>query len=167
MTTQPSDNVDILGPVFIAADGQPVVTVDELGLQEFKVIDVDNPNEPASDLNSDFQLTLTAGDTVIATFDENSPEVNFDASTGCVEVDFSSLDLPPGAYTIDIGEGFSQQYYVPQLGDVNRDGVVNFADITPFINLLTTSEFQYEADINGDGAVNFLDISPFIALLSN
>ena len=37
------------------------------------------------------------------------------------------------------------------LGDVNRDGVVNFLDISPFISLLSTGDFQNEADMNGDG----------------
>ena len=52
------------------------------------------------------------------------------------------------------------------LGDVNRDGVVNFLDISRLINLLSTGDYQDEADMNGDGAVNFLDVSPFIATLS-
>lgn len=53
------------------------------------------------------------------------------------------------------------------IGDVNRDGAVNFSDIVPFIALLSNNEFQAEADINGDGEVNFSDIVPFIALLSS
>lgn len=53
------------------------------------------------------------------------------------------------------------------IGDVNRDGSVNFADISGFVFLLSTSSFQAEADINGDGVVNFADISPFVALLSS
>ena len=52
------------------------------------------------------------------------------------------------------------------LGDVNRDGVVNFLDIAPFIGVLTASGTQAEADINQDGVVNFLDISPFIMVLT-
>ena len=51
------------------------------------------------------------------------------------------------------------------LGDVNRDGTVNFLDISPFI-LVLSGGFQAEADVNADGSVNFLDISPFIILLS-
>ena len=51
------------------------------------------------------------------------------------------------------------------LGDVNRDGTVNFLDISPFIFILSGG-FQAEADVNADGNVNFLDISPFIILLS-
>ena len=53
------------------------------------------------------------------------------------------------------------------LGDVNRDGVVNFFDISPFIGLLSMGNFQIEADINMDLEVDFLDISPFIQLLTS
>ena len=52
------------------------------------------------------------------------------------------------------------------VGDVTGDGVVSFADISPFISLLSVSGFQNEADIDRDGSVNFGDISPFISLLS-
>ena len=52
------------------------------------------------------------------------------------------------------------------LGDVNRDNVVSFLDITPFISLLTTSGFQAEADFDGNNVVDFLDIAPFISALS-
>ena len=52
------------------------------------------------------------------------------------------------------------------LGDVNRDGVVSFLDISPFIILLSGDDYQVEADVNDDGTVDFLDISSFIALLS-
>ena len=53
------------------------------------------------------------------------------------------------------------------LGDVNQDGVVDFLDIQPFINLLSSQTFQDEADIDGNGVVNFLDIAPFIFVLSS
>ena len=52
------------------------------------------------------------------------------------------------------------------LGDVNRDGVVDFFDIAPFIDLLSFATFQVEADINQDLVVDFFDIQPFIDLLS-
>ena len=64
---------------------------------------------------------------------------------------------------------------VPPPGDMNCDGVVNFADINPFV-LALTGRAPYEAafpncrwlnaDTNGDGFVNFADINPFVALLS-
>ena len=54
------------------------------------------------------------------------------------------------------------------LGDLNLDGVVNFLDISPFIQVLTTSGgFQAEGDINESGTVDFLDISEFISLLTS
>ena len=53
------------------------------------------------------------------------------------------------------------------LGDVNQDGAVNFLDISPFIQILTSSSFDPSADTNKDGQVNFLDIAGFIQLLSN
>ena len=53
------------------------------------------------------------------------------------------------------------------LGDVNRDGVVDFFDISPFITVLSGGEFQLEADMDQNGSVNFFDISPFITALSS
>ena len=53
------------------------------------------------------------------------------------------------------------------LGDVNRDGVVNLLDVQPFVDLLSSGEFQAEADTNGDGAVNLLDVASFIDLLTS
>ena len=60
-------------------------------------------------------------------------------------------------------------------GDMNCDGVINFADINPFV-LALTGQAAYQAafpdcdylnaDINGDGLVDFADINPFVALLS-
>ena len=52
------------------------------------------------------------------------------------------------------------------LGDANCDGVINFLDIAPFIELLSSGNFKPEADVNLDGEVTFLDISPFISILS-
>ena len=52
------------------------------------------------------------------------------------------------------------------LGDVNLDGIVNFLDISPFIQRLSNQVLQAEADVNQDGVVSFLDISPFIMILT-
>ena len=51
------------------------------------------------------------------------------------------------------------------LGDVNQDGTINLLDVEPFVDLLSTGEFQVEADINGDGFVNLLDVGLFVDLL--
>ena len=52
------------------------------------------------------------------------------------------------------------------LGDVNLSGAVDFLDIAPFIDLLSSGAFQFEADVNGDGEASFLDIAPFIQVLA-
>ncbi len=76
---------------------------------------------------------------------------------GMSDADFESLALP----SFGVGQDVSVL-----LGDVNRDGVVNFLDIAPFIAVLSGSEFQAEADCDQNGIVNFLDISVFIGILS-
>jgi hypothetical protein len=63
-----------------------------------------------------------------------------------------------------------------QIGDVNCDGVVDFADINPFV-LAITDPAQYQqaypdcyllnADINLDGTVGFGDINPFVNCLAS
>ena len=52
------------------------------------------------------------------------------------------------------------------LGDVNMDGVVDFFDIQPFIDLLANQAFQCEGDIDGNMMVDFFDIQPFINILA-
>ena len=51
-------------------------------------------------------------------------------------------------------------------GDVDGSGVVDFADIAPFIAILSTNGFQCEADIDGSTVVDFADIAPFIGILA-
>ena len=51
------------------------------------------------------------------------------------------------------------------LGDVNLDGVVNLLDVAPFIELLSTGDYQAEADMNSDGSVNLLDVGLFVDAL--
>ena len=53
------------------------------------------------------------------------------------------------------------------LGDINGDGLVNLLDVQPFVQLLSSGNFQVEADINCDATVNLLDVAPFIDLLTN
>ena len=53
-----------------------------------------------------------------------------------------------------------------ELGDVNRNGMIDFLDIAPFITLLSSGDYQFEGDVDQNGFVDFLDIAPFIALLS-
>ena len=51
-------------------------------------------------------------------------------------------------------------------GDVNLDGVVNLLDVGPFIDVLSSGDFQAEADTNCDGSVDLLDVGPFVDILS-
>ena len=51
-------------------------------------------------------------------------------------------------------------------GDVDMNGVVDFFDIQPFIDVLANSMFQVEADCDCDGDVDFFDIQPFINILA-
>ena len=51
------------------------------------------------------------------------------------------------------------------LGDVNCDGILDFADIPSFISVLQSGNFLDKADIDGNDTVDFGDIAPFIALL--
>ena len=51
-------------------------------------------------------------------------------------------------------------------GDVNRDGTVDLLDIAPFVDALSSSEYQLEADVNKDGQVNLLDVQPLVELLA-
>ena len=92
------------------------------------------------------------------------------APAGAVEarvvIVFGQRDNAGGAVFVD-DVNLSQVEPEVLLGDVNRDTNVNFLDISPFVALLSSGEYQVEADINEDGFVNFFDISPFIALLSS
>ena len=50
-------------------------------------------------------------------------------------------------------------------GDVDMNGVVDFADIPPFVAILQSGVFQAEADCDCSTVVDFADIPPFIQLL--
>jgi hypothetical protein len=63
----------------------------------------------------------------------------------------------------------------PAPGDLNCDGVVDFADINPFVLALSDPAAYavtysncdiMTGDINADGSVDFGDINPFVALLT-
>ena len=52
------------------------------------------------------------------------------------------------------------------LGDVNCDGFVDLLDVAPFVDLITSGDFNTKADMNMDGEVDLLDVSPFVDLLT-
>lgn len=81
---------------------------------------------------------------------------------------FSNV-VAPGGMDLDViysNATVSVQVSAGLIGDVNLDGVVNFLDINPFIERLSTVTYQFEADANQDNVINFLDISAFIAILA-
>ena len=90
---------------------------------------------------------------------------NFDGtSTEIAAISICSFGVNYGGYFDNIQVAGVVSEFL--LGDVNRDGIVNFLDISPFIGVLTASGVQAEADVNQDGVVNFLDIAPFIGVLT-
>lgn len=52
------------------------------------------------------------------------------------------------------------------LGDINGDGNVDLLDVAPFVDLLASGQYQFEADINQDGSVDLLDVAGFVGLLN-
>ena len=64
-----------------------------------------------------------------------------------------------------IADNFINQFEEVILGDLNQDGTVNSEDISSFIVVILSGDFQAEADCNEDGDVNFGDVGVFIQLL--
>ena len=69
-----------------------------------------------------------------------------------------------GAITVDNFE-FSADGGKVLVGDVNCDGSVDLLDVGPFVDLITSGEFDPKGDINGDDSVDLLDVGPFVDLL--
>lgn len=83
-------------------------------------------------------------------------------------------DLPEGTYHLKVSSDTNRDFGLAWrstssnllLGDVNQDGTVSFLDLAPFITLLLTGNYQFQADTNGDGQLNFFDIAGFLSLLT-
>ena len=107
------------------------------------------------------------GRTSIADGEDISVFINSLAQQGLVSV--PGVDLTSTNYrTWFDGVAYSRVSAVPPpflVGDINQDGMIDFADIPSFISVLQSGVFLAEADINGDGVVNFSDIPFFIDLL--
>ena len=52
------------------------------------------------------------------------------------------------------------------VGDVNQDGIADLLDVAPFVQRITSGEFQAEADANQDLQVNLIDVAPFVSILA-
>ena len=124
-----------------------------------------NPTENLGDLNLDFYDS--SGSFLGSLLDESKSAVD--------NVEHIYLqDLPAGTYHLKVSSDTNRDFGLAWrstssdllMGDVNQDGTVNFFDISPFIEVLADSEYQFEADLNCDEVVDFFDISPFIMLLS-
>ncbi len=102
------------------------------------------------DLKENEQLTILERDVVVTGNFADGSDFEFDLA--------SNLISPDATLTIT---------RVPEilLGDVNLDGLVSLLDVAPFVDLLTSGDFQLEADLNMDGVLDLLDIAPFVELL--
>ena len=101
----------------------------------------------------------------VARTEINNTDPNFDAflmngiglngsvQGGTAEMTISEVALETGMVTII-------------KGDVDRNGVVDFFDIQPFIDVLSAGGDQAEADADCNGDVDFFDIQPFIDILA-
>ena len=80
---------------------------------------------------------------------------------------------PSGDFVVE--ETFSQVYvepFIPELGDVNADGIINVLDVVGLIMAITNetenfAEDNPQADLTGDGIVNILDIVQLVSLILN
>lgn len=101
-----------------------------------------------------------------ALFDEIEDQFRGDLSS------LFSLEEPSGGiYSLSAGTSLDRRLSVldPEpllLGDMNLDGVVDFFDIDPFVNVLINDSYQDEADFDQNGTVDFFDIDPFVRALS-
>ena len=93
------------------------------------------------------------------------------AATGLIATDimrtknsFNFVDFDHLPLIVDFAANLASE---PLLGDINLDGVVDFSDIPPFIELLSSGDYHAEADLNFDAVVDFSDIPPFIFVLTN
>ena len=134
------------------------------------VVDESNDAGLFTAVDGEFQLVVREGDLFTVTLPDGSSTEDRTISS----IVFSQNGMNDAGMLVfilnftDGTQGIFTAVNSPVLlGDVNRDGVVDFLDISPFIAVLALNGFQAEADTNGDGTVDFLDISPFIILLSN
>ena len=133
-------------------------------------LDSDDVNGTGITIVSD-QNTPFASDalpTDLATEFDSSPEdstfVLFEPTgqvLGTSNVEVDSV-FQPMVFSVSISSDFEPVL----LGDVDRSGFVDFSDVSSFIALMSSGEFQAEADIDQNGEVNFSDVSPFIGILT-
>ena len=118
-----------------------------------------NTGDPTSGRTGDFIIGTFTADESTLTFDvfgdlnttEGEPLINLETANSPSAINAIQLRIPDDGGL---------------LGDIDLNGVVDFFDIQPFIDLLASQTFQFEGDIDGNGFVDFFDIQPFINILS-
>ena len=131
--------------------------------------DVDYHAEPHSGTDWTSGAVESEIEWATETFAQN-PEANA-IRWGTLYSFWCDSDAEPATLTLGLFRPGAQTEMVIELadpalpGDVNQDGEVNLLDVSPFIGLLNSGDYQKEADVNGDGVVNLLDVQPFIDLL--
>jgi hypothetical protein len=93
-----------------------------------------------------------------------------------LKLDTSGLETPAAGVVWNLNGSVAIFNSLPvDIGDLNCDGVTDFADINPFVLRLSNPTEYFNAypgcpilngDINTDGSVDFGDINPFVALLT-
>ena len=117
---------------------------------------------PVSNLQSGQTVTITERDMTLSGVLSDGEPFSVDLRTdsdGFFIGLFDDFFSPYATLTVTLEVPFL-------LGDVNQDGVVDFFDIAPLIDVLSSVSFQAEADIDQNGVVNFFDIQPFIDILA-
>ena len=90
--------------------------------------------------------------------------VTYDPTTGEAEFDLTTHGpFEPGYYNVEVSDDFSYPIYVPFLGDVNLDGLVNQEDVVVVETSLENPEaFQNalltDGDVDCDGVVSNTDL---------
>ena len=177
--------------VFSGADGSVLFSVDgdsggdQFGRQVSSAGDVNGdgfadlivgaPLDENNGTNSGSARVFSGSDgSVLYIFDGDTAGDEFGGSvSGAGDVNGDGVDdFIVGARNGGAFNGGYSRVFVSQvtasvlLGDANQDGVVNFLDINPFIQLLASNTYLEQADCNEDGILSFLDIAPFIAILA-
>ena len=156
-----------------ASEGLGVSLTDRNGVVDIGLLEADLSAGTTATLDPFTSSTVGVGQVFTITVDESG---NYDWSlNGETGSGTTSLDLTRAFQFVTRTQGSTgnriQSVSITPvgecvLGDVNQDGAVNFLDVSPFIGLLSSGAFQFEADCNSSGTVDFLDISPFIRILS-
>ncbi len=131
--------------------------------------------EPETQLHASFKLAAE-GDDLLLTAEDGSWSDLF--TYEAMKADETAGRYPDGTdnvYTMNIptiakanrSSSYLKPFGLQLVGDVNRDGVVDVADISAVISVMAGSEdTSATADVNGDGTVDVADISSIISIMA-